>query len=144
MEGIAFGEGAGYLHPVKIFQAGEAAESFASIRDFLLGVESVEGVAVGLGEAYAVILNPKAVNLLEAIDYVGLSVSENFDFDQAVLYAFCVDGLNRIHDQLYQRCVYIGAGTNVLDQPLDVDIAHAKFPGKGDALCFTRLAVFGS
>ncbi len=50
----------------------------------------------------------------------------------------------RLYGRLDQRRVYIGSGADVVGQPLDVDIAHAKFPGKGDAPCFTRPALFGS
>lgn len=47
-----------------------------------------------------------------------------------VRYALRVDSLNRIYDQLDQRRIDIGARTNVLDQPPDVDSAHVKSPAE--------------
>lgn len=52
--------------------------------------------------------------------------------------------LNRIYDQLDQRRIDIGARTDVLDQPPDVDIAHAKSPTAGGVARFTSRALFGS
>ncbi len=43
----------------------------------------------------------------------------------------------RLYGQIDQRRVYIGAGADVLDQPLDVDITHAK-SSSGGGPRFTR------
>ena len=93
---IAISEGASHRHMVEIFKAGETAEPFTAIGDLLLGIECIKGIAVALREADPVVLDDKPVDVLETVDDIRLSASQDFDLDQAILDAFLVDGLNGV------------------------------------------------
>src|SRR3546814_1724167 len=59
------------------------------------------------------------------LDDVRLAVTQHLYLDQAFVRALFFDSLDSIDHQFHQWGVDIGAGTDILDQPLDVDITHA-------------------
>ena len=87
----------------EVLQADEAPETFAALGTFQVGVKSIKGFAVGVGEAQAVIFDLETPDLRQAAVHLDLAVPLDADRNVAVLPAGAFDGLKRVDHHLDNR-----------------------------------------
>ena len=111
---------------LKVFEADKTPKPFATLCDLEVCVQRIEGLAVGVGEANAVILDVEADDLRQTAIEFDLTATLRADLHSAVLPARLVYGLNTVDDHLDDGRVNGRVRPDVLDRPFDIDVAHAS------------------